>query len=800
MIRRLYQDIILSYPLLVLSLFLSALIGFGYFATKLEIDASADTLLLEDDKDLAFSREVSRDFKTDSFLVITYSPKLDILDDQTLKDLRSITLELERLPLVSSVTSILNVPLLFSPPKELKELVDGVTTLQKDSPKKELVREEFLTNPLYKNSLVSSDFKTTAILISLKEDREYFKLLNGKDKRAFKSHRDKRRLQESQNIAKIRSIMKKYESSGVLFLGGVSMIANDIVSFVKSDLFIYGLSLVIILIVVLWVIFRAIRWVILPIFISALSVLAITSCLGFFGWEITVISSNFIALQLIITISIVIHLIVRYNELLTLYSRASHSRIILYTMLTKFIPISFAIITTIAGFSSLVISGIKPVINLGWMMSAGIFMSFIVAYIVFPTLLIKLSKLKPTKIKRAFDFSFTRACTDIVKRDKKAIFVVTILTVVFTLSGATMLIVENSFINYFKKDTEIYKGMKIIDQELGGTTPLDIVLTFKKYEESIETTSTDTDDFEEEFSTSEDDYQYWFTKEKMDIIIKIDNYLKGIDSIGSVHSLATILDIGKRLNGNQELDGFTLALLYNNLPQKYKALILSPYINIEKNQVRFSTRIKDSDKNLRRSELLSKIEKDISTMIDPKVATFKLSNLMVLYNNMLQSLFDSQIKTLALVLLVVAVMFLILFRSIKIAVIALIINIVPVSIVFGIMGWLGIALDIMTITIAAISIGIAVDNTIHYIHRFIDEFSKDGDYIGSVQRSGRSIGSAMYYTSLTIMIGFSILTLSNLLPTIYFGLLTMVVMISALLADIILLPRLFLLFRPLSKL
>jgi predicted RND superfamily exporter protein len=286
----------------------------------------------------------------------------------------------------------------------------------------------------------------------------------------------------------------------------------------------------------------------------------------------------------------------------------------------------------------------------------------------------------------------------------------------------------------------------------------------------------------------------------MDIIIKIDNYLKGIDSIGSVHSLATILNIGKKLNSNQELDGFTLALLYNNLPQKYKALILSPYINIEKNQVRFSTRIKDSDKKLRRSELLSKIEKDISTMIDPKVATFKLSNLMVLYNNMLQSLFDSQIKTLALVLLVVAVMFLILFRSIKIAIIALIINIVPVSIVFGIMGWLGIALDIMTITIAAISIGIAVDNTIHYIHRFVDEFSKDGDYIGSVQRSGSSIGSAMYYTSLTIMIGFSILTLSNLLPTIYFGLLTMVVMVSALLADIILLPRLFLLFRPLSKL
>jgi predicted RND superfamily exporter protein len=366
--------------------------------------------------------------------------------------------------------------------------------------------------------------------------------------------------------------------------------------------------------------------------------------------------------------------------------------------------------------------------------------------------------------------------------------------------------VENSFINYFKKDTDIYKGMKIIDQELGGTTPLDIILTFSDENITLspitvtkEDTEEDEDSFEDEFNTLENKDQYWFTDEKINIIKKVHNYLTHIEQIGEVQSFATLLDTGKILNQNKNLDSVDLAIIYQKLPQKYRDIILLPYVNTEHNQARFSTRIVDSNEALRRDTLLEKITYDLKHMIDPNVATVQLSNLMVLYNNMLQSLFHSQIMMISLVLLIIFLMFFILFRSFKLTLIALTVNIIPIGMVFGFMGWLHIPLDIMTITIAAIAMGIGVDDTIHYIHRFKVEFAKDNFYYFTMHRANNSIGNAMYYTTLTVVIGFSILTLSNLIPTIYFGLLTMLVMAAALISNLILLPKLLLLFKPLKK-
>lgn len=592
--------------------------------------------------------------------------------------------------------------------------------------------------------------------------------------------------------------MAKYQKNATFFLGGVQMISNDIVGFVKSDLIIYGSILILLLMLVLGVVFKKPRWVILPILICTLSVLAITSSLGFFGWEITVISSNFIALQLIITISIVLHLIVRYEELLTLYPRASSSRLILLTMLSKSTPTFFAILTTIAGFSSLLFSHIHPIINLGWMMSAGITLSLIISFIVFPTVLMLLKKTALKK--KTSTFSLPKWSTKTVLTDKKAIFIVTLFAVLYSVTGASQLIVENSFINYFKKDTDIYKGMKVIDQELGGTTPLDIILTFTTdYSAVPSTIIKEEDSFENEFNTLENSEQYWFTDEKLNIIRKVHDYLEELEQIGNIQSFSTLLETAKRLNQNENLDSVEIAILYQKLPQKYREIILSPYINIEHNQARFSTRIVDSNEALRRDELLRKINTDLTTMIDPHIATVKLSNLMVLYNNMLQSLFSSQITTLSLVLLILFFMFLALFHSVKLTLIALIVNIIPIGIIFGFMGWFHIPLDIMTITIAAIAMGIGVDDTIHYIHRFKDEFHKDQVYTKVIQRTNHSIGNAMYYTSLTVIIGFSILILSNLIPTIYFGLLTMLVMAAALISNLILLPKLLLLIKPLKK-
>lgn len=827
MLHKLYQKLILKYPLSVFIILVSSILIFGMNVVNLEIDASAETLLLDDDKDLAFTRTVNKRFKTNDLLILAYKPKQDLLSKESLQTLAHISDDLEKLQSVESVDSLINVPLFFSPIREMDDLINKTRTLKNSDINLSLAKQEFLTSPLYKDSLVNKDFTISSILIHLHENPEYFTLLEkrnlllhkqkvsyltSKEKQAlqqvniaFKKHRDEQRILDNNNIKEIRSLISKYQDDATFFLGGVQMISNDIVGFVKNDLLIYGSILILLLILVLGIVFKKPRWVMLPILICTLSVIAITSSLGFFGWEITVISSNFIALQLIITISIVLHLIVRYEELLTLYPRASSKRLILLTMLTKATPTFFAILTTIAGFTSLLFSHIHPVINLGWMMSAGIAMSFIISFIVFPSVLMLLKKTPPAK-KEKFIFALPSITDNIILYDKKAIYIITLLTIVFSITGASQLIVENSFINYFKKDTDIYKGMKIIDQELGGTTPLDVILTLSDKNSTLSSIITtqenmeeDVDSFEDEFNTVENEDQYWFTDEKITIIKKVHNYLTHIPQIGEVQSFATLLDTGKILNQNKNLDSVDLAIIYKKLPQKYRDVILTPYVNIEHNQLRFSTRILDSNEALRRDALLKKIKDDLMHIIDPNVATVQLSNLMVLYNNMLQSLFNSQITMIGLVLLIVFLMFFVLFRSLKLTLIALTVNIIPIGMVFGFMGWLHIPLDIMTITIAAIAMGIGVDDTIHYIHRFKVEFAKDNFYYYTIHRSNTSIGNAMYYTSLTVVIGFSILTLSNLIPTIYFGLLTMLVMIAALISNLILLPKLLLLFKPFKK-
>jgi len=817
MLKKLYQRLILEYPFRVLLVILLALFVFSFNISKLEIDASAETLLLDDDKDLSYLRELQKRFKHQDVLVLAYKPKKALLSQESIATLKKIINDLEQLPMVSSVDSLLSVPLLYSPLRDIESLLNETKTIQNSDIDLSLAKNEFLTSPLYKDSLVNKDFSISSLLIHLKEDSTYTQLLQKrntlveKQKKStlsddeskilekilkdFKLHRDVQRQNNSQNIQAIRNIMSNYSQNTSLFLGGVKMISNDIVDFVKSDLSIYGSILVLLLIIILSIVFRKPRWVIIPLSICILSIIAITSALGYWGWEITIISSNFIALQLIITISIVLHLIVRYEELRAKYPRASKKRTILLTMLSKFTPTFFAIATTIAGFSSLLFSQINPIIDLGWMMSAGILLSFIISFIIFPTALMLLRKDDKRK-KVSTSFSLVKLSSFIVLNDTKMIFIITLLSILFSLTGASKLIVENSFINYFKKDTDIYKGMKIIDQELGGTTPLDVIVTFKKEETLSGADEEDEDSFEDEFNSIKDEEQYWFTDEKIAIIQQIHSYLYALEDTGDVRSFASILETGKILNHGKALDAVEIALLYKKLPKKYRDTILSPYVDTVHNQVRFTMRIKDSNKDLRRAKLLQKINHDLKKILNPDIATHKLSNLMVIYNNMLQSLFSSQISTLSFVVFILFVMFIFLFRSLSLTLITLGVNIIPIGFIFAVMGWFHIPLDIMTITIAAIAMGIGVDNTIHYIHRFKAEFSKTPSYNIVIQKTNQSIGHAMVYTSLTIIIGFCILTLSSLVPTIYFALLTMLVMLVALISNLILLPKLLGFIKP----
>jgi predicted RND superfamily exporter protein len=799
------------------------------FALKLEIDTSAETLLLKGDKDLSFTREISKKFTASDFIVMTYSVDDDLLNKKNIQNIENIQNSILSLDNVQSIHSILTVPLLQSPVRPIKELVRDVKTLQSIGVDKILAKKEFLSSPIYRNNLVSKDFKTTAILINLKRDSKYFELINQRDsflilkkkksltnvqladfekaKKELKLYRDILRVQNHQFILDIRKIKSEFEKSSEvkIHLGGANMIADDMVEFVKTDLSTFGYAIVGLLIVTLYLLFREIRWVAIPLFICSISLIITSGFLGLFSWEITVISSNFISLQLIMNMSLVVHLIIKYKELLLLNPNITQKELLIKTSCGMWKPSFFVVITTIAGFSSLVFSGILPIITFGWMMSIGIIVSLFITFLLFPIVLLFLKKSKVKNIQKE-NSSFTLKVSSLVFQYKNVILFFSAMIIIFSVTGAMKLRVENSFIDYFKKDTQIYQGMKLIDQKLGGTTPLDIIITFKENSDDIKDIKIDIDSyenddselesFEDEFEiVDEDNQQYWFTKSKMDKIKSVHNYLESLEPVGKVLSLATLLEIGKSLNNNKELDGLTLALISKELPLKYKQMIFNPYVNIENNMARISTRVIDSLPELKRNELLNKIDKDLSKLLNPKYEEYKVSNLLVIYNNMLQSLFDSQIKTIGLVVFILFIMFLLLFKNLKIAIIAIIVNTVPVGVIFGFMGWMNIPLDMMTITIAAISIGIAVDDTIHYIHRFRVEYEETNNLFLSIENTHKSIGKAMFYTSTIIMIGFSILALSSFIPTIYFGILTVLAMFMAIVSDLLLLPVLLILLR-----
>ncbi|MEE3705060.1 MMPL family transporter [Campylobacter sp. CX2-8023-23] len=798
--KKIFKFIVL-FPKLVLALNLAISIGIGVFSYKLEIDASTQTLLLENDKDLAIYREIVKRYESKNFLIIAYKPNFDLLSKESLSKIEAISNDLEKLQSVDSVFSILKAPLLTNNPNlTMSELVDNVPNLSKAGIDMNAAKMELTNSPLYKNSLVSSDFKTTSIVVNLKDDEKYANFIEQRarlkeqpnlDKNMlenleseFKKYRDSQRILEHQTISQIREIIKRHSGDEKLFLGGISMIADDMVSFVKSDLLVYGSGVLLLLGFCLWLFFRQIRFVILPIVVCFLSVVLASGLFGLLGYEITVISSNYIALQLIITISVVIHLIVAYRELYFKHRDYTNIQLVYLTLRSKFKPCFFAILTTVIGFLSLCLSDIKPIIMLGMMMSVSISISLFVAFFVFGSLLTLLKKIEP-KMSFENSFKFTHWCAKIAIKRAYIVYIISFIIVIIGIYGVSKLRVENSFIGYFKSNTEIYQGMKVIDTELGGTIPLDVIIKFASIKD--EYSNDELGDFEDEFATNEP--EYWFNSYKLEIIKKVDKFLQERDFIGNVGSLATLLEVGKSVNNNKELDPLSLLLIYKNLPSEYKELILTPYINIENNEARFSIRTLDSDPNLKRDEFIKSLKKDLQSLLENEPVEIEVAGIMVLYNNMLQALFASQADTIIFVVLALFLVFILIFRSIKLSIIGIIANLVPLCVVFGVMGIAGIALDIMSITIAAISFGIGVDDIIHYIHRFKSE-SRIYGIKRSILNSHLSIGYAMYYTSFAIFLGFSVMSLSNFWPTIYFGVLTDLVMLMMLLGALILLPAL----------
>ena len=819
MLSNIYKKLVIDFSKVTLILLL-ILIGFSLYHSKnFNLDASSDALLLEGDKDLKYLREVNDRYGSKDFLVLTYTPISSFTEKETILNLQLLKSKIEKLTWVDSVITVIDVPLLKSTDENLMDRLKNYKNLAYPEIDRKRGFEEILNSPIYKNYVISEDGKTSGIVVYLKKDERLDEFIKIKDKyfiqsqeigltkeeknsykkfiKEYDEYKNLYNVRNRQNIKEIRDVISKYGENAKIHLGGIPMIADDMMSFIKNDIIVFGIGVLVFIILTLWLIFKNIKWVIMPLIGCLTSVVVMIGLIGFIGWKVTVISSNFIALMLILNMAMNIHVTVRFLQLKKEFPELSKSQAVLISTKKMMLPILYTVLTTICAFLSLIFSGIKPIIDFGWMMTLGLFVSFLITFLLLPSLLNSFSSENEINIKDTEKSLITSLLGSIAKKYKFLIFLVTGVIIIASVIGISKLEVENSFINYFDKNTEIYKGMKKIDEDLGGTTPLNIIIKFpiKKINEEQDD---EFSEWEEDSNENENKAKYWFTRDKMDKILKVHDYLESLPEIGKVLSFGSILRVAEDLN-NKELQSLEIAVLYSKIPSEIKKEIVSPYISVDEDEARISVRIKDSLENLRRNDLIEKINIDLHKKLGFAKEEYQLAGVLILFNNLLQSLFKSQILTLGIVMIGIITMFFILFRNLNLSLIGVVPNFIAAFFILGIIGLANIPLDMMTITIAAITIGIAVDNSIHYIYRFKEEFEKIKNYKKTLDKCHSTVGIAILNTSITIVFGFSILILSNFIPTIYFGIFTGIAMLLAMISVLTLLPQLILIFRPFGQ-
>ena len=847
LLSRIYRKLVIenALALLVVTVLLTLVAAYGI--RNIKLDASADSLTLENDASVDYYREISQRYQQGDFLVLTYTPKVDMFSDESLALLKSLSDDLIAVEGVAGINSIISVPLIYSPMRTLTEQKESTRTLLTPGVDREMAKKEFFENPIYRNTLLSSDGQTSAVQINLKVNNQYIELARERDALRLKSKQEGLTPQEdarlvevakefldyrtltaerdAQRVEEIRNIVARYQNDAQIFLGGVTMITSDMISYIKSDLVVFGAALILFILFMLVVLFRQARFVVLPLAACVISVILMLGWLNWIDWRMTVISSNFVALLLIMVFAFNIYLVVRYREVHAQFPALPQSELVLMAMKDMATPCLYSALTTMVAFMSLVMSGIRPVIDFGWMMTIGLAVGFIVTFVVLPAGLMLLPKGEP-RDKGDNSAATTLKFSRFTQYRGGFITVCALVLLALSVFGITKLEVENRFVDYFKDSSEIYKGLTVIDQELGGTVSLDIVLDAEEFsiEETTEpVTFEDTDgvfEGEDPFANNpfaavvdEDDpfaegdafgeaqsaqSSYWFSMTGLEQIVKIHQYLESLPEVGKVNSLAVTHQLASDVNQGR-LNEFELNVMRNMLSDDLRSIMIDPYLNDEKQQTRITLRVIETTPDLKRAELVEKINDYLVTEMGYKQEKVNFTGMLVLYNNMLASLFDSQIATIGVVFVAIMLTITILFRSFSVALISIIPNLLAAASVLGFMGLVGIPMDMMTTTIAAIVVGVGVDQAIQYFYRYRKEFDIDRDYVAAMHRSHASIGRAMYYTSVTIVVGFSILMLSQFIPSIYFGGLTAFAMFMAVLGSLTLLPRLILMIKPFGK-
>ncbi|MCW8108262.1 MMPL family transporter [Alteromonas ponticola] len=772
----------------------TALLGvMGYFVTQFKIDASAETLLVKDNKLYIQTQIANQRFSPDEFILLAYKPEHKLFSEATFNDLHSLTQSLRKLERVKAVTSILTVPLINNADALTGGTEVSSLTWEKQRYSPAQMEKLISGHPIFTDLLINQQETATAIQIVFEQNSELADIetqmtkiqanllnreLTEEEEQTLASLQQqadpiKQALteQRQKEIAQIENIASEVKDRASTYMGGSYVVGQHLIDIIKSDLISFGSAIAGVIAFLLLVLYRSIKWVLFPLFACAVSVLLTMGIFGMLDMRTTVISANFVALQLILTLAVMIHLIGSYRDI----SRDDHSlsqrERVVATLEDKLSPCFFATLTTSVGFGSLIFSGLQPVVAFGWMMLAAMLVTMAVGLLLFPSLLCLLPKTKETQ-----DFTFVKRILNVLKRMNlaipKTVVSVSLIVAILIALGITRLDVENSFIDYFDQDTQVHQELAFIDKEFGGSTPLDVIIDLKQ-------------------SNQNDELQ--LTADSVGRLQLVQAAIEAFDATGSVTSVVNFTRLAKKLNNDIPLTEYELTTIYHLLDKEVVNQLVGAYYSPDSKQMRVSIRIQDTTEGLDRETFIENLSADLKS-VGLEAQNFTFTNLFILYQDILSRLFDSQIKTLGIVYGVLGLVLLAIFRSMKIALIALVPNILTTLGILGVIGWIGIPLDIMTITIAAIAMGIAVDDTIHFLHAYLQGLKATDESHSQAQAASNSAfghtGLAILFTTTIIAIGFSLFGFSNFLPSVYFGLLTATAMLMALITDVTLLPAL----------
>ena len=729
--------------------FYSAIILLAIFCSSLGInnfrfDASSETLILDNDVDYQIYEQTNDDFGSSDFLILAIQSSNEIFTLDNLQNLQNLRDNIQVIEGVDSVVSVFDAPILEQPKLSLIKSASNDKYLLEDELNLSLAKQELRDSPIFSELVISKDGKTLAFQINL----------DGKDN-------------YDQTVIDIRSEIETFKNFNIN-LAGPSMIVFDTINFIKNDVITFGTITILVFFIFLYLIFRDF-WPVTIILLNALIVMFISiGVMGLMDWPISIVSSNFLALLLITSIAISIHILAKVQTDVDKNISTSKS------LSDIFMPCLFTALTTIVGFASLILSDIKPVIDFGKMMSVGVLLNLLSSFLFIP-LALELKNIKSITQKNIADFVYNNGYVQSKGFIKKAWIPFLLIFIPLIIYLPTNLKVENKFIDYFNKETEIYKGMETIDKNLGGTTPFDIILSLPEAIEEV-------DEEDLFFSENSETAKYWWKKDNMDKLQKVQNEVSKIDELGKILSIANGIELAQNLNNNQPLGDLELAFVRNSLLDSERAQkVLETFIDETEKSTKIFARTIDSSPNLNRNELINSIDKILQKNFEGTEIDYQITGLGVLYNNLLQSLFSSQIKTLSFVLISIFLMVSFLFRSLLVGFSVMFIPSISVGVVMSSMSILNIPLDIMTITIASICVGMSVDYAIHFAWRYLKENDE--------KKTLLSAGRAILITGSTIIMGFLVFLFSNFNPTILFGVFSGIAIFFAMFLSIYLLPR-----------